>query len=60
MNSPLPHTEPDLSTRPSAGRGENSLYPMPEERSHEDFERDEEPGRYDVTRPGKVREGSRP
>ena len=44
-------------SRPREGRGEKYLYPIPEEPSHEAFDRDEEPGRYDVTRPGNVGDG---
>lgn len=41
----------------SAGLGGEFVYPLPDEPSHEAFDRDEEPARYDVTRPGNVGDG---
>ncbi len=48
-STPHPYPPPGTISGQSEGRGGEYVYPLPEEPSHDAFERDEVPGRYDVT-----------
>lgn len=47
-----PYPPPGTIIGQSAGLGWEFVYPLPDETSHEAFERDEEPAGYAVTRSG--------
>jgi len=56
-STPNPYPPPGTISGQSEGRGWEYVYPLPEEPSHDAFERDEVPGRYDVSTPGNVWDG---